>query len=117
MKNFREASRDITAEYQYVYDPTHEHKPRGTWKMTGSGWSSNTDGKATEYTEIGVNDDEFKTDEDEKNDFDPEELEPVDHDGDVDDDDDEAPAKPAEASENKDDDTEDEKSDENKEDN
>lgn len=33
--------RSITAEYKYVYDPSHEHKPAGNWNRTGSGWSSN----------------------------------------------------------------------------
>ena len=37
-------NREITSEYKYVYDPTHEHKPStGIWKMTGSGWSSSED--------------------------------------------------------------------------
>lgn len=31
----------ITADYRYVYDPEHNSKPSGMWKMTGSGWSSN----------------------------------------------------------------------------
>lgn len=38
------SNREITADYKYVYDPKHEHKPlHGIWKMTGSGWSSSGD--------------------------------------------------------------------------
>ena len=64
----------------------------------------------------GIDDDELDILNDDDDDFDESELDFDDDDDDFDDDDDEAPAKPAEASENKDDDTEDEKSDENKED-
>ena len=35
----------ITADYRYVYDPDHDSKPGGSWKMTGSGWSSNDVGE------------------------------------------------------------------------
>jgi len=65
----------------------------------------------------GIDDDELDILNDDDDDFDESELDALnDDDDDFDDDDDEAPAKLAEASENKDDDTEDEKSDENKED-
>jgi len=65
----------------------------------------------------GIDDDELDILNDDDDDFDESELDALnDDDDDFDDDDDEAPAKLAETSENKDDDTEDEKSDENKED-
>lgn len=34
--------KSFVAEYKYIYDPNHKHRPeKGTWNMTNSGWSSN----------------------------------------------------------------------------
>ncbi len=33
----------ITAAYRYLYDPNHNDKPAGNWKMTKSGWSTKDD--------------------------------------------------------------------------
>lgn len=47
---------EITANYKYVYDPTHEHHPStGNWKRTPSGWSSNTSEGSSVTTVEDVN--------------------------------------------------------------